>query len=107
MDISWATNQIAQLIPVKRDEHQNPVMDIEGNMEYGEPKEIKGRIVNKESLIVNRDGVEVRSLSHIITKTRIQESDKILHDGLERVIEVVHDGLGLYDTKPSFYTGYM
>lgn len=101
MNVSWAMNQKIQWSTQtgELDAHAQPIMRPMGT--------ISARVMRKVMLVKNKDGIDVATDTQVHVLDPVQVGDKITHNGRERMVIAVGDGLGLYDTQPSFFILYL
>ena len=101
MNVSWAMKQKVQWSGQtgELDAHAQSLMRPMGT--------ISARVVRKVKLVKNNDGVDVASDTQVHVIDPVQVGDKITYNGRERTVIAVGDGLGLYDTQPSFFILYL
>lgn len=101
MDIGWS---LKHTVLWERNRHEP---DAYGQNQYYPGTNLQARLVRKPTLVRKPDGVEVISDTQFHVKHPISVGDRITHDGTDRVVISVKDGLGLHDPIPAFYVAYM
>lgn len=101
MDISWALNQEV------RWEKATGQLDKSGQDILQDMGIIPARFQHKRRRVLNADGEEVVSNSVLHTLMEIGLKDRITYNGAQYYPINNGDGLGLYDSEPSFYVTYL
>lgn len=101
MDISWALKQTVQWRTQtgEFDQYAQPIMKSMGT--------IPARVIRKVQLVKNIDGVEVASSTQVHVTYPVEIGDEIIHQDRVRKVISAKDGIGLYDSKASFYVLYL